>query len=78
MQRTRVELVELIEAKQAYGVKTTRLENELAGLDRAALPVWRRSLNDIAGAVLIYGFAALFWGLPIIALYRSIEPFFKH
>lgn len=78
MQRTRAELVELIEAKQAYGVKTTRLENELAALDRAALPVWRRRLNDITGAAFLYGLASLFWGLQFVALYRSVETLFKH
>lgn len=75
---TREELVALIEDKRAYGVKTTRLENELAALDRAALPAWRRRLNDVAGGFALFAFAALFWGSQFIALYRSIEPLFKH
>lgn len=78
MQRTRAELVELIEAKQAYGVKTTRLENELAALDRAALPVWRRRLNDITGAAFLYGLASLFWGLQLAPILLSVAHWFNN
>jgi hypothetical protein len=63
MERTAKELREDIAAKQAYGVKTTRLENELYRMKRAALPKWRRKLNDALGAACFVACLVFLWGL---------------
>lgn len=78
MQRTRAELVELIEAKRAYGAKTTRLENELYRRERAAMPAWRRVLSDVIGNVFIVVFALLFWGLQLAPILLSVAHWFNN
>lgn len=78
MEQTIEQLRETIAAKRAYGVKTTRLENELYRLERAALPVWRRKLQDATGNVLIVAVSLLLWAAQlapvIITVYHWLNP----
>lgn len=75
---TIAELESRIAAKQAYGVKTTRLENELHRRKQALKPAWRRFIEDLTANALIWAFAVLFWGLQFAWLYRSLATLFKH
>lgn len=68
----RADLVERIKAKEAYGVKTNRLSNELHALDMAYSP-WRRFLSR-AGSVLVWAFALAYWALIFL---HSLALFFK-
>lgn len=71
----RADLVERIKAKDAYGVKSTRLSNELHALDMANSP-WRRFLSR-AGSVLVWAFALAYWGLLLLPIGYSLALFFK-
>lgn len=71
----RADLVARIKAKDAYGVKSTRLSNELHELDMAHSP-WRRFASR-AGSVLVWAFAALYWALLLLPIGYSVALFFK-
>ncbi len=78
MEQTLEELRATIEAKRAYGVKTTRLENELYRRERAAMPAWRRVISDAIGNVFIVVFALLFWGLQLAPILLSVAHWFNN
>jgi cell shape-determining protein MreC len=77
MEQTIEQLRETIAAKRAYGVKTTRLENELYRLESSAMPAYRRHLQDVATSVLIAVVALILWVLQLFPIMVTVARWFN-
>ena len=62
------QLEQLIAEKRAYGVKTVRLENELYQRKRAAMPAYRRRIQDGLTTALIVVASVILWGLTLLPI----------